>query len=144
MFSKACEYGLRAVIYIAEQSAQNNRAGVKDIARAIDSPAAFTAKVLNKLAKRRLIRSVKGPKGGYEMDEEKRKRVNIAQIVTAIDGERIYQSCGLGLKECDVERPCPLHHKFIRIKDGLNEMLAGTTIEELSQKLREDGICLKR
>jgi Rrf2 family protein len=144
MFSKACEYGLRAVIYIAEQSAQNNRAGVKDIARAIDSPAAFTAKVLNKLAKRRLIRSVKGPKGGYEMDEEKRKRVNIAQIVTAIDGERIYQSCGLGLKECDEERPCPLHHKFIGIKDGLNEMLTGTTIEELGQKLREDGICLKR
>ncbi|MET0760542.1 MAG: transcriptional regulator, partial [Flavobacterium sp.] len=46
MFSKTCEYGIRASIFIASQSYQNNRIGLKDIAKKIDSPEAFTAKIL--------------------------------------------------------------------------------------------------
>ena len=39
MFSKACEYGIRAVVYIAEQSQNDTRVSLKDIARQIDSTA---------------------------------------------------------------------------------------------------------
>ena len=51
MLSKACEYSIRASIYIAEKSLEGNRSGLKEIAKSIDSPEAFTSKILQQLAK---------------------------------------------------------------------------------------------
>ena len=65
MFSKTCEYGIRATIFIASQSYQNKRVGLRDIAKKIDSPEAFTAKILQILAKTHIIHSIKGVGGGF-------------------------------------------------------------------------------
>ena len=63
MFSKSTEYALRAVIYIAKWSSETNKLGIEPIAKAIDSPKSFTAKILQKLTRNnRLIHSVTGPK----------------------------------------------------------------------------------
>jgi Rrf2 family iron-sulfur cluster assembly transcriptional regulator len=55
MFSKACEYGIRAAIYIAQQSMQNRKSGLKEIAEAIASPEAFTSKILQTLVRHKVI-----------------------------------------------------------------------------------------
>lgn len=55
MFSKTCEYGIRAAIFIAFQSYQDNRIGLKEIAKKIDSPEAFTAKILQILSREILL-----------------------------------------------------------------------------------------
>ena len=65
MFSKSCEYGIKAVVYIAQQSLKNERVRVNDIVKEIDSPTAFTAKTLQILAKEKIISSVMGHAGGY-------------------------------------------------------------------------------
>ena len=64
MFSKTCEYGIRATIIIATESYQDNRVGLKEIAEKIDSPVAFTAKILQVLSRENIIHSVKGV-GGF-------------------------------------------------------------------------------
>ena len=46
MFSKACEYGIKATIHISHQSQQGHRVSLKAVAKAIDFPIAFTAKIL--------------------------------------------------------------------------------------------------
>ena len=51
MFSKACEYAIRSTIYIAERSNLDKRVSITDIAKAIDSPEAFTAKILQQQKK---------------------------------------------------------------------------------------------
>ena len=71
MFSKACEYGIKATIYIAMQSMQNSRVSLKDIAKEIDSPVAFTAKILQQLARNKIVESVKGPTGGFQIEKKK-------------------------------------------------------------------------
>mgnify|MGYP002795141008 FL=1 len=68
MFSKACEYGIRATIYIAMQSLEGFRVNLKEIAAAIDSPIAFTAKILQQLVKSNIVESVKGAKGGVQIE----------------------------------------------------------------------------
>ncbi len=144
MFSKACEYGIRAAICIAVQSAGGGRISLQNIAREIDAPAAFTAKILRTLARNRIVCSVKGPNGGYDMNAEQAGRATLSQLVAAIDGKNVYLSCGLGLKECDGSRPCPIHHKFEHIREELREMLENTTISELAGKLEEGEAFLKR
>lgn len=122
MFSKACEYGITATVHIATQSLHGNRVGLKDIASEIDSPEAFTAKILQQLVKSGIIDSVKGPSGGFEVDKDRMKET-LSQIVSAIDGDAIYKGCGLGLHECSSKRPCPVHYKFKVIRDDLRRML---------------------
>ncbi|MCB9203086.1 MAG: Rrf2 family transcriptional regulator [Flavobacteriales bacterium] len=130
MFSKSCEYGLRASIFVAKQSVKNNKVGVKHIAEAIDSPEAFTAKVLQKLVKNKIITSVKGPYGGFFIDE-KQITISISKIVEVIDGNDVFTRCGLGLNECSDTSPCPLHNKFISIRNDLHLMLKNTSLLEL-------------
>lgn len=144
MFSKACEYGIKAIIYIADQSKQGSRVRLKDVAKAIDSPTAFTAKILQSLANNRIVVSTKGAAGGYEIPIKEQTEITLHQIVEAIDGDKIYNGCGLGLEYCNERKPCPLHSQFKSIRDDLKAMLQATTIDELTAKLHDGVTFLKR
>ncbi len=134
MFSKACEYGIRATLFIARESENQRRTSLKKIAKAINSPEAFTAKILQKLVQQDIIESAKGPRGGFFIDTEKNKTV-LADIVKAIDGDAIMTGCALGLDRCSEDHPCPLHYDFAEIRGNLKYMLENTTIPELTSRL---------
>lgn len=144
MFSKACEYAIRAAVFIAVQSLEGRRVSVQEIAQKTDSPIAFTAKILQQLSKNGTIRSVKGPAGGFEIDRGGMERANLSMIVQAIDGNAIYEGCGLGLKQCNALLPCPLHDRFVTIRADLKEMLESTTLYELAFDVEKQATYLKR
>ncbi len=138
------EYGIRATIHISHQSQKGERVSLKAVAKAIDSPVAFTAKILQSLANSNIIASTKGPTGGYEIPKNKQAKIKLYHIVKAIDGDKIYNSCGLGLKQCNEQKPCPIHFKFIAIREDLKIMLKSTTIYELTNGLHNGLAFLKR
>jgi Rrf2 family protein len=143
MFSKTCEYGIRATIFIATQSYLNNRAGIKDIAKKIDSPEAFTAKILQTLVKANIIQSTKGVGGGFEIPKKKLVEIKLAQIVSAIDGDKVFTGCGLGLSHCSESHPCPVHERFKSIRNELAFMLENTNLEELVLGLKSGETFLR-
>ncbi|WKN33887.1 Rrf2 family transcriptional regulator [Porifericola rhodea] len=144
MFSKTCEYGIRAIIYIASQTAKGDRVSQKEVAYEIESPMAFTAKILQQLAKKDLVRSVMGPNGGFEIEESRLREIKIGEVVDAIDGDSIYRGCGLGLKDCNAAQPCPLHDKFVKIRNDLRKMLESTSLYDLAMGLENGLSFLKR
>lgn len=119
------------MIYIAQQSNDKKRASLVEIAEQINSPAPFTAKILQQLSKKDLIKSNKGPNGGFEIEVHKLDSIKLSDIVNVLDGNSIYEGCGLGLKECSEEQPCPLHFKFVEIREELKNMLAQTSLLNL-------------
>ena len=143
MFSKTCEYGIRAAIFIASESYQNNRDGLRDIAEKIDSPEAFTAKILQILSKNNIIHSIKGVGGGFEIPKENMSQIKLSQIVTALDGNRVFTGCGLGLKQCSEDHPCPVHDKFKSIRNELAFMLENTNLEELAIGIKSGDTFLR-
>lgn len=143
MFSKACEYGIKAMIYLAKQSSDGRLVSLKEIAASIESPEAFTAKILQQLRKQKLLHSVKGKAGGFKLVISQDK-ICLSQIVEAIDGDKIFTGCGLGLKTCSEELPCPIHHKFKVVRNELKEMVEGTTLADLSNGLDIGTTYLKR
>lgn len=144
MFSKACQYGIKASVYIATQSALGNRVSLKDIAFSVNSPEAFTAKILHQLAKSDILDSLKGPTGGFVIPKERIASIKLSDIVSAIDGDSIYLGCALGFDSCDARQPCPMHNKFAGIRDNLKEMLENTNLYELAHGV-DDGLSfLKR
>lgn len=131
MFSKACEYGIRACVIVAQYSIEEKRISLKDIAKAINSPEAFTSKILQKMVKSELMQSIQGAYGGFEISDSVLEKLNLEDIVKAIDGDETYTSCVLGLKECSDVNPCPAHKKYKHIKEDLINMLRTTTIREM-------------
>lgn len=143
MFSKTCEYGIRATIFIASESFQDKRVGLKDIAKKIDSPEAFTAKILQILSKNNIIKSVKGVGGGFDIPKETMKDIKLSHIVTALEGNRVFTGCGLGLAHCSEEHPCPMHDKFKAIRNELANMLETTNLEELASGIKSGDTFLR-
>ncbi|MEO6903823.1 MAG: Rrf2 family transcriptional regulator [Bacteroidia bacterium] len=144
MFSKACEYGIKAAVFIAVKSHQESRVSLNEVAKEINSPLAFTAKVLQQLTKSSIIESIKGPNGGFEINKNKTAKVMLSKIVSAIDGDSIYKGCGLGFNKCNESKPCPVHHKFKRIRNDLQQMLETTSLLDLSNDINNGITFLKR
>ncbi|MCB0477254.1 MAG: Rrf2 family transcriptional regulator [Crocinitomicaceae bacterium] len=144
MFSKSCEYGIRATLYVAEQSQKGERVSLKSISKATDTPEAFTAKILQQLVKKGIINSMKGPTGGFQINCDNLESIMLSQIVDAIDGDDVYRGCGLGLKKCDALNPCPAHDHFVKIREKLRNMLETTSIKILTAGLNEGKYVLKR
>ena len=81
MFSKACEYAIKATIYIAQQSHQERRVNVKEVSKAVDAPEAFTAKILQQLCRENILESNRGKQGGFIFQIEKQKQIKIYDVV---------------------------------------------------------------
>lgn len=132
MFSKACEYGVKAMIFIAQNNEENSRVSLKEIAGEIKSPVAFTAKIMQILTREGLLISGRGAAGGFSLAAPA-KKISLAQIVNAIDGNHVFTGCGLGLDKCDATKPCPVHDQFAVIRDDLARMLHSTNLLALSK-----------
>ena len=144
MFSKACEYGIKAIIYIASQSMLGRRVKIVEVVENIGSPVAFTAKIVGALVKENIVQSVTGPYGGFYIDKNRMDQITMIDIVQAIDGDSIFNGCGLGLVQCDAGKPCPMHSKFVTIRADLKSMLNSTSILELAEGLKSGKSILMR
>jgi len=143
MFSKTCEYALRALILIAGKSKEGLKVGIKEIAEGIDAPEKFIAKILHELTKHGLVLSVKGPGGGFFLDK-KLLNNSLAEVVKAIDGDNLFVGCALGLPSCSETQPCPLHNQFKRVRKEIFEMLQNAKIGELQEQLESKLAFLKQ
>jgi len=134
MFSKSCEYAIKAMIFVAQKTKEGDRIGLKEIAKGTGAPEHFIAKIMQDLSRRKLIHSIKGPNGGFYMDKEDMKS-SLASIVKAIDGDKIYIDCVLGLKTCSEKTPCPVHFEFKEIRKKIINMIENNTIGDFNKKL---------
>lgn len=143
VFSKTCEYGIRAVLFIAHKTALGGRVGIKEIATGIDSPEHFLAKILQDLSRKGLVQSAKGPNGGFYLDEKALKRP-LSEVVEAIDGDGLFTGCALGLKQCSEVNPCPLHNQFKLIRTEIQDLLQSAEIGKFNNELALGIRSLKR
>lgn len=134
MFSKACEYAIKATIYIAQQSQEDRRVNVKEVAKSVNAPEAFTAKILQQLCRADVLSSIRGIQGGFVFEKEKQKQIMIFDVVTLIDGDGLFTNCGLGLAKCSSENPCPVHDDFKEVRNGLITMVKKYSFFDLAVK----------
>ncbi len=109
---------------------------VKDIAEPINVPQAYIAKLLQELARQKIISSTRGPKGGFYLSEDDKKQP-LENIVHVIDGEKRLTSCLLSLEACNEEKPCPLHKMAAPLRAKLLDSLENKTICDLAKDVRD-------
>jgi Rrf2 family transcriptional regulator, iron-sulfur cluster assembly transcription factor len=132
MFSKACEYALRATFFIAQNGAGSGKLSVDAVAAGIQAPKSFTAKILQQLNRGGVIASVKGPNGGFYMTAELIGKP-VWDVLVALKEDQRITTCVMGLKECSDDRPCSMHNQYKQIKQQLVALFQERKISELSQ-----------
>jgi Rrf2 family protein len=142
MFSKSCEYAIKAMIFVAQKSKADVRVSIKDIAVGTNAPTHFMAKIMQDLSRKKLVESVKGPNGGFYLEKQNLTH-SLADIIKAIDGDGIYTDCVLGLKACSDKNPCPVHNEYKEVKKSLIRMIEKNTIGDFNEKLDSGKFFLK-
>ncbi len=132
IFSKKCEYGLQAVLYLATLD-KNNVASAEEISKRLKIPREFVSKILQNLTYKKIIKSKKGNSGGFYLAVPSTE-IRLIDIVNAIDGLEMFDKCILGFPECSPDHPCPVHNKWGKLRTEAYEMLSSETIENFKKK----------
>ena len=135
MLSNSAKYALKAVLYLAVHSNEQNKIMIKDIAEPINVPQAYIAKLLQELAKKQIISSTRGINGGFYLTDLNSKQP-LMEIIYAIDGSYKMCSCLLSLENCNEQVPCPLHHIAYPMRMQLIHSLNSKTIKDLAEEIK--------
>lgn len=132
MLSNSCRYGIRAVIYLASQPVSNGKTGIRKISSDLGLPTPFLAKILQQLAKQKILSSSKGPHGGFSILKDP-KTITLLDIVNTIDGNDVFTSCVMHNGPCtgDNMAHCPLHDDYDKTRQELIRLFSNKTIHEL-------------
>ena len=142
LFSRACEYGIRAILYVATRP-DTDPILVRDIARDLQIPSPFLAKIVQTLTRGGVLNSQKGPGGGVNLARSA-EEITLLQVVETIDGLNLTQACVMGIPECGDEAPCPLHGHWGDIRDRIVHMLENQSVFQVTDQLKEQGWVLTR
>ncbi len=132
IFSKKCEYGLQAVLYLSAKGI-GEIVSADEIAKKLNIPKEFVSKILQSLTESGLVNSKKGKAGGFSLAKEPSK-IRLIDIVAAIDGLGMFNTCVLGFPSCSPDHPCPLHEKWGSLRSSTYNMLTEQTLDELKEK----------
>ncbi len=132
IFSKKCEYGLQAVLYLSTLE-EGAMASADEISRKLEIPKEFVSKILQSLTAKKLVSSRKGNSGGFFLGKPASK-IKLIEIVEAIDGLALFNNCVLGFPECSPDNPCPVHNKWGKLRESAYRMLTDETLEHFKKK----------
>ncbi len=135
MLSNQSKYAIRAILFLAIYTNKSNKIGSKKVADMIKVPAPFLAKILQILTNAKLVRSSKGPNGGFYLTEKELSN-NLLDIIECIDGLESFESCYVGLPRCSDENPCAIHHIASPCRDSLIHELTVRTIADFAEETK--------
>ncbi len=130
IYSDTVRYALMALSYLAYH--QGKLVKADEIAKAQGIPKPFLSKILHELARRNVLHSVKGPRGGFTLKVDP-KTLSMWDVVVIMGEEGRFNSCVLMPEKCEVyeSNPCVVHHKWENLKRKVIEFLKETTIADL-------------
>lgn len=129
-FTKSFGYAVRGILYVALMSDEKKRVQIGEIAERLSVPKHFLGKIMNKVVKEKILTSTKGPYGGFSINRDTMS-IPLIKVLEVTDGLEQFSMCGLGLRKCDPEHPCPVHHKLEHLRADLKKALMETYINDL-------------
>jgi Rrf2 family protein len=142
IYSKSTQYAIRAMLHLAGL-APGELCRLEVIAREADLPQHFLAKILQRLARRRLVRSTKGLGGGFALGTPARE-ITLFKIADAVDDLSVtIGDCVFGAQVCGDDNPCPLHDSWVKVRETEIHFLESITIADLSGPLKRPSISRK-
>lgn len=138
MLSLSCKTSIKAMVFLGSKLSSGARMSLKEVAVFIGENEHTVGKLLQRLVREGLICSIKGPGGGFYLTPQQAD-MRVIRIVRAIDGEDVFQQCGLGLSQCSDSHPCPFHDGFKPIREEFRQLCEAHRVRDLYEGVN-DGL----
>lgn len=124
------------MIYLSLYTPSAKRIGIRQISDELDLPAPFLAKILQVLAKNKLLNSNKGPNGGFSLAKDANK-ITLYEIIRVIDGNDIFDQCLISMRTCNEEgTPCPMHARYESVRNEIRKLFQEQNLGSLAHDIR--------
>lgn len=127
--SQTGEHALRALLYLGQNTARG-AVPATEIAEALGAPPNYLAKTLRALVRRKILRSSRGPGGGFTLARSP-DTISTAEILAAVDDVATVATCLLGDRPCDPEHPCAAHQQWTLLRERVLAPLSETSVADL-------------
>ena len=132
--SRAVEHAIRALTTLAAQG-KGSLVMARKLAGLEGIPAPSLSKTLQQLARKGVLRSVKGRGGGFGLARSARE-ITVAQIIEALEGRAGLDRCSLGYKSCRPHKPCYIDQLFTATRSAVKQQLEATSLHDLVRSRR--------
>lgn len=129
MLNQSAEYALRAVLYMARLGAEKPFKAT-DIAADLGLPPTYLSKIMHGLVRARVLRSLRGPAGGYSLAIVP-EALSIERVVAPFQDLEPEGRCLMGDRACDIEHPCDAHQRWSQMKSEVTSFLQHTTVADM-------------
>ena len=126
MISQTAEYALRAVVFLAGQSEAKTTQHIADVTRV---PIGYLSKVMQMLARKRLVQSQRGLHGGFTLLHAP-KDLTVWEVIQAVDPMQRIRTCPLGLKAHGTNL-CAMHRRLDDAMALVEKAFQSSTVAEL-------------
>jgi Rrf2 family protein len=140
LLSKTCDYAIRSTLYVAMYP-ERAFLPIREISSELGLSFHFLTKILQTLSQAGIMTSFKGPNGGVALARPAGE-IMLKEIVLAIDGDRLFCGCMIGLDHCDDDHPCPVHDQWSGLRANLEQLFSTTTMAYLADRVRHEGFRL--
>ncbi len=135
--TRAADYAVRIMIHLATLPPDSRPSGA-ELAKAQDIPEHFAVKVLQSLARARMVASQRGSGGGFVLSADPR-RVTMLDVVEAIEGPIALNACMTSPPSCNRMQNCAAHQVWVVAQQAMVAVLRTATIASLAARTQEDS-----
>lgn len=130
LYSKSCEHVVRVIEYMVSARTQDVFLA-KKICTKLKIPEFYTRKGLQTLSRLGVLKSIKGPGGGYQISDDA-GQLSVLEIIQAVDGKNTYNHCVMGISKCNNNNPCAIHDVWADAKKVILGTLASVSLRDLN------------
>jgi len=135
MFTRPCQYAIRALVHFAGLE-QGQICRVQEVARAQGVPGPFLATIFKNLARAGIVKSYKGPNGGFCLTRPP-QRITLFDITDAVGSLADLTKCAIGLENCNGDSLCPLHEQWEPVRQRVLTHLKTVTVADMAAALAQ-------
>lgn len=126
--SKSTELAIHGLYQLALTSPRQLL--VAEMAGAQQVSVSYLAKVFQKLARRGLVRSTRGKRGGFALARSP-EQISLADVIRAVEAEEPLFDCLGSVRECKANSQCLTRHCFHEAEQSMYGVLAGTSLADI-------------
>ena len=123
-------YALRAMVALAEMGKNGEMVSISSLSEAEDISSIFLEQIFFKLKKANIVKSVRGPGGGFAFDRPL-DSITVQEILDAAGEELSMKFCDKNVKDCDRMSECISHKVFASVSDKVDEYLRSITLKKI-------------
>jgi Rrf2 family protein len=124
---------LRAVLYIARQSG-GDPIRASEIADTLEVPSNYLSKILHTLARSGVLKSERGPRGGFRLARSGDELV-LADLLEALDPSVLRADCLLGNSDCSDHTACAVHIRWKQVREPVCRFFRETTLADVAERV---------